>query len=404
MEDDEVIERLTEVRGIGRWTAEMFLIFRLGRPDVLPVGDYGVRKGFAVVFRKRALPTREAARTARQSVETLPNRRELVPLACRRARQPLASLGIDPLTRPRRCRSSAPRADSARDASATTLIQRGPISVIDYRCSVAPEDKPFVERHEGFSLSYVRKGSFGYRRRGRSFELVAGSLLVGYPGEEFVCTHDTVHGDECLSFHLSPALVEAVGGCPEVWRVGCMPPLPQLMVLGELGEAAVRRLERRRARRSWLLFAARFVEVARGRTRARPQATAATAAAPSKRRYGSMRIRTKRSTSMKCGTEVGLSSFHFLRMFASVRRRDPASVPRSVSPAPCRGPARRRRLVRSPTWRSMSASQIFPTSCARFIALPGSRRERSAAPRAATERSFGIDCASALCSARALVK
>ena len=60
MEDHEIVSRLTEVRGIGRWTAEMFLIFRLGRPDVLPVDDYGVRKGFAVAFRKRALPTREA--------------------------------------------------------------------------------------------------------------------------------------------------------------------------------------------------------------------------------------------------------------------------------------------------------------------------------------------------------
>jgi len=50
MPDDEVVERLTAVRGIGRWTAEMFLIFRLGRPDVLPVGDYGVRKGFSIAF------------------------------------------------------------------------------------------------------------------------------------------------------------------------------------------------------------------------------------------------------------------------------------------------------------------------------------------------------------------
>jgi methylated-DNA-[protein]-cysteine S-methyltransferase len=60
MEDHEIVSRLTEVRGIGRWTAEMFLIFRLGRPDVLPVDDYGVRKGFATALRKRTLPTREA--------------------------------------------------------------------------------------------------------------------------------------------------------------------------------------------------------------------------------------------------------------------------------------------------------------------------------------------------------
>ncbi len=56
MEDDAIIERLTQVRGIGRWTAEMLLIFHLGRPDVLPVDDYGVRKGFALAH-DRELPS-----------------------------------------------------------------------------------------------------------------------------------------------------------------------------------------------------------------------------------------------------------------------------------------------------------------------------------------------------------
>jgi 3-methyladenine DNA glycosylase/8-oxoguanine DNA glycosylase len=59
MDDEAIIERLSEVRGIGRWTAEMLLIFRLGRPDVLPLDDYGVRQGFAVTFKKRELPTRK---------------------------------------------------------------------------------------------------------------------------------------------------------------------------------------------------------------------------------------------------------------------------------------------------------------------------------------------------------
>jgi 3-methyladenine DNA glycosylase/8-oxoguanine DNA glycosylase len=54
--DDELIARLTEVRGVGRWTAEMFLIFNLGRPDVLPVDDYGVRKGFARTQGREVLP------------------------------------------------------------------------------------------------------------------------------------------------------------------------------------------------------------------------------------------------------------------------------------------------------------------------------------------------------------
>src|SRR6266403_1265012 len=57
MSDEEIIVRLTEVRGIGRWTVEMLLLFDLGRPDVWPVDDYGVRKGFAKIFGKRKLPT-----------------------------------------------------------------------------------------------------------------------------------------------------------------------------------------------------------------------------------------------------------------------------------------------------------------------------------------------------------
>jgi len=57
MSDEEIILRLTEVRGIGRWTVEMLLLFDLGRPDVWPVDDYGVRKGFAKIFGRRKLPT-----------------------------------------------------------------------------------------------------------------------------------------------------------------------------------------------------------------------------------------------------------------------------------------------------------------------------------------------------------
>lgn len=50
MTDEEIVERLTQVRGIGCWTVEMLLMFRLGRPDVLPVGDFAVRKGFALAY------------------------------------------------------------------------------------------------------------------------------------------------------------------------------------------------------------------------------------------------------------------------------------------------------------------------------------------------------------------
>jgi 3-methyladenine DNA glycosylase/8-oxoguanine DNA glycosylase len=60
LDDEAIIERLIEVRGIGRWTAQMFLIFRLGRPDVLAVDDYGLRRGLGAALRRAELPTREA--------------------------------------------------------------------------------------------------------------------------------------------------------------------------------------------------------------------------------------------------------------------------------------------------------------------------------------------------------
>ncbi|MFZ5624737.1 MAG: DNA-3-methyladenine glycosylase family protein [Gemmatimonadota bacterium] len=56
LSDEELVERLTVIRGIGPWTVHMFLMFRLGRPDVLPVSDYGVRKGFQLAYRMRDLP------------------------------------------------------------------------------------------------------------------------------------------------------------------------------------------------------------------------------------------------------------------------------------------------------------------------------------------------------------
>src|ERR1700682_2815052 len=56
MSDEELVDRLTSVRGIGAWTVEMFLIFTLGRPDVLPIHDLGVKKGWAVTYGKKHMP------------------------------------------------------------------------------------------------------------------------------------------------------------------------------------------------------------------------------------------------------------------------------------------------------------------------------------------------------------
>lgn len=62
MSDEEVREHLIQVKGIGRWTTDMFLIFALNRPDILPVGDYGIKKGFQKAFKMKTLPTEKQMR------------------------------------------------------------------------------------------------------------------------------------------------------------------------------------------------------------------------------------------------------------------------------------------------------------------------------------------------------
>jgi len=57
LSDEDIIERLTAIRGVGRWTVEMILMFTLNRPDILPVADYGIREGFRLLYGKRKQPT-----------------------------------------------------------------------------------------------------------------------------------------------------------------------------------------------------------------------------------------------------------------------------------------------------------------------------------------------------------
>jgi AraC-like DNA-binding protein len=200
----------------------------------------------------------------------------------------------------------------------TTLLQRPSISVSEFRCSAGPDDTPFVEQFGCHSVSYVRKGSFGCRSRGRSFELVAGSILVGHPGDEFICTHDHVCGDECLSFFLDPELVETIGDRTEVWRVGAAPPLPELMVLGELAQAAVDGRSDLGLDEIGALFASRFVEVVSGR----PQKPVA-ATARDRRRAVETALWIDAHSYQEIDLEhaagqADISPFHFLRLFSSV--------------------------------------------------------------------------------------
>jgi AraC family transcriptional regulator len=201
----------------------------------------------------------------------------------------------------------------------TTLLESESISVFDYRCTAGPSDAPFVELHGDFSVSYVRRGSFGYRSRGRAFELVAGAILIGHPGDEFMCTHDHhVCGDECLSFRLSPAFVEDIGDRTDLWRTGCVPPLPDLMVLGELAQTAAEGRSDVGIDEVGMLLASRFVNVVVGR-----KVEVMAAPARDRRRAVDAALwidaHSHEPVDLEStAREVGLSSFHFLRLFGSV--------------------------------------------------------------------------------------
>ena len=200
---------------------------------------------------------------------------------------------------------------------ATTLFESRLLSVIDYRCTATPADQPFTESHQRYSLAYVRKGSFGCEARGESFDLVTGSLMVGYPGDEYVCTHEHHHGgDECLSFQLVPELVDAIGGLEAPWRAGAVPPLAALMVLGELAQAAADKDAELGLDEVGVSLAARFVETVAGTTRNghRPgDRRRAVEAAHWIDAHSSEDIDLDR-----IATAAGLSPFHFLRLFSGV--------------------------------------------------------------------------------------
>ncbi len=269
--------------------------------------------------------------------------------------------------------------------SATTIVQRDALCVTDYRCSAGPGDAPFVECHDGHSMSFVRKGSFGYRSRGRLHDLVAGAYLVGHPGDEYMCTHEHhACGDECLSFRFAPDFVDALGGDGAPWRVGAIRPLPELMVLGELAQAAADGDSDIGVDEVGLALAARFVAIATGE-----EPAAAVPAARDRRRAVEAALSIDAHASAPLDLDAmakmaGLSAFHFLRLFARVIGVTPhrACCARAAVPPVC-SPTRRGRSPTSPT---TSASAISRTSCGPSIAPPGCRRAASARRRGESAR------------------
>jgi AraC-like DNA-binding protein len=200
----------------------------------------------------------------------------------------------------------------------TTLLQRDRMTVNEFRCTAEPGERPFAEQFASHSVSYVRKGSFGCHCRGRFHELVAGSFLVGYPGDEYTCTHDHVVGDECLSFFLDPELVEAIGDRAAVWQIGSVPPLPALMVLGELAQAAAVGNSEVGLDEVGQLLVSRLVEIVTHR-----EAKPLTAGLRDRRRAVEVALwidaNSHRAIDLDdAAARAGLSTFHFLRLFSAV--------------------------------------------------------------------------------------
>jgi AraC-like DNA-binding protein len=201
----------------------------------------------------------------------------------------------------------------------TTLLKHRAISVSDFRCTAGPGDLPFTEQFRCHSVSYVRKGSFGCHTRGRTFDLVTGSVLVGFPGHEYVCTHDHhVCGDECLTFFLDAELVETIGNRPEAWQVGAAPPLPELMVLGELAQASADGRSDIGLGEAGQIFASRFVDAVSGRPR-KPVDVSGRHRRRAVEAAQWIETNSHRPIDLDAvAGEAGISPFHFLRLFARV--------------------------------------------------------------------------------------
>lgn len=202
---------------------------------------------------------------------------------------------------------------------ATIIFENADLRVTDYRCAAGPADVPFTEAHERFSAAFVRRGSFGYRSRGQAFDLVAGSVLLGHPGQEYVCTHEHhACGDACLSFKMSGRYADLVGAGKAVWQSGGVAPQAGIMVLGALGEAAAEGRSDLGFDEIALMFTAKVAGHIGGRKRSAIDARAQdrariTAAAAWLEEHAAEEVDLDRVAKI-----ARMSPFHFLRLFARV--------------------------------------------------------------------------------------
>jgi AraC-like DNA-binding protein len=194
------------------------------------------------------------------------------------------------------------------------------VRVVDYRCDAGPGDRPFEERHDAACIAFVRSGSFTYRVGATRASLGPGSLLLGNPGESYVCSHEHGGGDHCLSVSYDPALIEGVvaasGGRGSA-RLFAEPALPASARTGALAQML---LAAARAEPAWSVDEAALELAAcvlgERRSAVRPGGGAG---AGERRAVEAMLYMDEYSTEpltlATVARAAGLSAFHFLRSF-----------------------------------------------------------------------------------------
>jgi AraC-like DNA-binding protein len=198
----------------------------------------------------------------------------------------------------------------------TDIHQGADLAVHEFVCEAKAGDRPYEEMHRTHALCFVKQGSFGCRTLGRTHELVAGSVFIARPGQEYVATHEHHDGgDECLSVRLAPALAESLG-MGRAWDYAGLPPAPELVVAGELMRAAAEGRSEVGADEAALAFVHKVAAVATGKAPAAPRGSAR-----DRRRAveAALWLEENHAEEVDLGQaarQAGLSPFHFLRSFS----------------------------------------------------------------------------------------
>jgi AraC family transcriptional regulator len=195
------------------------------------------------------------------------------------------------------------------------------LSVTRWVCSAGPRDRPFPEEHRAATLAVVLGGSFCYRCRGRTHALVPGAVMLGEPGEPFVCSHEHGVGDVCLSVGLSEGLLESAASvCAAPGRLfaaSVAPPRARVVAVARALEQAARAGEGGADELALALAGEVFAALAGQAPRAAEPSPADRARAVAAAQIVGARADGELPLA-ELAREVGLSAYHFLRVFRRV--------------------------------------------------------------------------------------